>query len=259
MSVTSFLSRTASTAVLGLAEQKSITASIHTLEQRLTQYFPIGAIERKLQFGSSTRGTILPRFIDEQSDIDYMVVFSDSTYTTTTYLNRLRGFVEKRYSSSNVYQSHPTIVLDLNHIKFELVPAIETFWNGLQIPGKEGNWIRTDPNDFNERLTRKNVKYHHQIKPAIRLAKIWNARAGFPLDSYQLEKQICGISFDGNANLRDIFFKILDVLEVGSFAPKWIKEQLLLARARVAKIRKLESQGTNGLAVLEARRLLGVR
>src|SRR5690606_40140815 len=58
-----------------------------------------------------SRGTILPRSMDEQSDIDYMVVFSDGSATPQTYLNRLKTFVEKRYGSSEIYQSSPTIVL----------------------------------------------------------------------------------------------------------------------------------------------------
>lgn len=259
MSVLSFFSKTASAAVLSLDEQRAIAKSVNTLEERLAQFFPDGAIARKLQFGSSTRGTILPRAIDENSDVDYMVVFSENCYTTTTYLTRLRSFVEKRYSASTVYQSHPTIVLELNHIKFDLVPTTDNFLWGLQIPGNDGNWVRTDPNDFNEKLERKNVRYNHQIKPAIRLLKMWNAKCGFPFESYQLERQVCNMHFDRAANLRDILFSVIDNLEVRYFSPKWINERLSLARARVAKIRKLELQGLTGLAELEARRLLGQR
>jgi len=259
MSVLNFLTKTATTAVLSNDEQRSIATSIRTLEERLEHYFPENTIKRKLQFGSSTRGTILPRIVDEQSDIDFMVVFSDATFTPATYLSRLRSFVEKRYSASNIYQSHPTIVLELNHIKFDLVPATEGFLYGLQIPGKDGTWIGTNPNDFNEKLERKNVKHNHQIKPAIRLLKIWNARHDFPFESYRLEQQICSMYFANSANLKDILFTIFEDLRTGLFSPKWINNHLTQARLRIAKIRDLEARGLTGLAEIEARRLLRMR
>ena len=259
MSVLNFLTTTATTAVLSMDEQRSITTSIRALEERLGPYFPAKTVKRKLQFGSSTRGTILPRLIDEQSDVDFMIVFSDATFTTATYLNRLRSFVEKHYSASNIYQSHPTIVLELNHIKFDLVPATEVSLYGLRIPGKDGEWIGTNPNDFNEKLEQKNVKHNHQIKPVIRLLKIWNARHGFPFDSYRLEQQICGMYFSNSANLKDIFFSIFENLSAGLFAPKWIKDHLTQARLRIAKIRDLEARGLGGLAEIETRRLLRIR
>ena len=81
-------------------------------------------IEEKFNFGSYTRVTILQRKADEESDVDYMVVFDNSNnYTPQTFLDRLKRFAETKYSTSEIYQSSPTIVLELNNIKFELVPA----------------------------------------------------------------------------------------------------------------------------------------
>ena len=96
MSVLSFLTNTASSAVLSSPEQSSITTSITTLQSRMALHFDTGIIKQHFRFGSSTRGTILPRSMDEHSDIDYMIVFSDNTATPQTYLNRLKAFVEKR-------------------------------------------------------------------------------------------------------------------------------------------------------------------
>lgn len=78
MSVLSFLTDTASSAVLSTAEQSLITTSISTLQTRLGQHFSSGVIKQHFRFGSSTRGTILPRSMDERSDIDYMIVFSEN-------------------------------------------------------------------------------------------------------------------------------------------------------------------------------------
>lgn len=54
----------------------------------------MGSLKQHFRFGSSTRGTILPRSMDEQSDIDYMIVFNENNATPQTYLNRLKTFVE---------------------------------------------------------------------------------------------------------------------------------------------------------------------
>ena len=162
MSVLSFLTNTASSAVLPATEQSSITTSITTLQSRMGLHFDSSAIAQHFRFGSSTRGTILPRSMDEQSDIDYMVVFSDGSATPQTYLNRLKSFVEKRYGSSEIYQSNPTIVLELNHIKFDLVPATKTWLGELQIPNAAGGWMTTNPNDFNATLDAKNKEF--QVK-----------------------------------------------------------------------------------------------
>lgn len=68
MSVLSFLTDLASRAVLSGTEQQSINTSVSTLQNRLGLHFEAGAIKQHFRFGSSTRGTILPRSMDEQSD-----------------------------------------------------------------------------------------------------------------------------------------------------------------------------------------------
>lgn len=212
MSVLSFLTNTASSSVLSLSEQSSITTSITTLQSRMALHFARGIIKNHFRFGSSTRGTILPRSMDEHSDIDYMIVFSDNLVTPQTYLNRLRTFVEKRYGTSEIYQSSPTIVLELNHIKFDLVPATTTWIDELQIPNSSSGWINTNPNDFNALLEVKNKEHKFLIKPTIRLCKYWNATAGFPFQSFELEKWICGLNFWMQSNQKDYFFSVIENL-----------------------------------------------
>src|SRR5260370_9100413 len=82
------------------------TTEIYTLS--LHDALPICAIAQHFRFGSSTRGTILPRSMDEQSDIDYMVVFSDGSATPQTYLNRLKSFERGRIDrkSTRLNSSH---------------------------------------------------------------------------------------------------------------------------------------------------------
>ena len=74
LSVLSYLTQRASDAVLNGTEKTSIDKSITTLKSRLDVYFG-DKLKTHFRFGSSTRGTILPRSLDEHSDIDYMLVF----------------------------------------------------------------------------------------------------------------------------------------------------------------------------------------
>jgi hypothetical protein len=133
----------------------------------------------------------LPRNFDEESDIDILVVFnySEYTYTPETYRNQLKRFAESRYSTSKVLKSHPSIVLEMNKIKFDLVPSRITgnyFYTTYQIPDKNGYWQNTDPKGFNEELTRVNTQYNYIVKPLIRVFKRWNSYNDYPYSSYEL-------------------------------------------------------------------------
>ena len=120
-----------------MIKKASLNTSISTLEYRLELFFGSNIIEN-FKFGSSTRDTILPRKADSNSDIDYMVVFNNSNDNTPqTFLDRLKRFADTYYKNSEIHQSFPTIVLDLNHIKFELVPAYKSCF-GYYIPNKTG-------------------------------------------------------------------------------------------------------------------------
>ena len=240
MSVLSFLTNTASSAVLSATEQSSIATSITTLQSRMSLHFDSGAIAQHFRFGSSTRGTILPRSMDEQSDIDYMVVFSDGSATPQTYLNRLKSFVEKRYGSSEIYQSSPTIVLELNHIKFDLVPATKTWLGELQIPNGAGGWMTTNPNDFNATLDAKNKEHKSLIKPTVRLFKYWNATAGFPFQSFEMEKWVCGLSFWFLANQKDYFLAVIENLNTSTSYSQRVNNEITRAKNIVANVRQYE-------------------
>lgn len=126
MSVNSYLKTLASDLVLSDEEKTSIKTSINAINTRLD--FCFSDITEKMVFGSYARGTILPRKADSKSDIDLMIVFSNPYgYKPQSFLNRLKNFAERYYPCSIVYQSSPTIVLELNHIRFELIPAINSY------------------------------------------------------------------------------------------------------------------------------------
>lgn len=255
MSVLSFLTNTASNAVLSSTEQSSITTSITTLQSRMALHFDSGVIKQNFRFGSSTRGTILPRSMDEQSDIDYMVVFRDSDSTPQTYLNRLKTFVENRYGSSEIYQSSPTIVLDLNHIKFDLVPATTNWFGEFRIPNGSSGWMTTNPNDFNTTLETKNKEYKSLIKPTIRLFKYWNATSGFPFESFMMEKWVCGLSFWFLTNQKDYFFAVIGNLNTSSSYSQRVNNEIARAKNIVAKVKQYEKNEMPVTAESEIKKL----
>lgn len=189
MSVNSYLQNLASDLVLSDSEKSSITTSINTIKSRLDSYF--SDVTEKKVFGSYVRGTILPRKVDSESDVDLMVVFSNPYgYKPQSFLNRLKNFAEYYYSRSEIYQSSPTIVLELNHIKFELTPAYVSY-GCYYIPKGPSDWVYTDPDGFYDTLTKCNVNNAYKIKPVVRLIKHWNIQKNYrDLASYYLEKKI---------------------------------------------------------------------
>lgn len=239
MSVLSYLEKRASEAVLSGDENSSISTSIATLQSRLNSHFGADLSEH-FKFGSQTRGTILLRAMDEHSDIDYMIVFKDGGYTPQTYLDRLKRFVEKYYSTSSIKQTSPTITLELNHIKFDLVPALKGYWTGTyQIPNGTSAWRDTNPNDFNATLTIKNNAESYKIKPTIRLAKFWNARAGYVFESFGFEKWIVDQSYFLISNQRDYLFRVFEAMAVPTDT-QWRKDRVQRAKDIVAKVRQYE-------------------
>jgi hypothetical protein len=214
MSVLTHLQKIGSDLVLSPAEKISIGTSILTLETRLNNYFD--NIQEKFVFGSYDREVILPRKNDENSDVDYMVVFRDgSDKKPQTLLTRLKTFVELKYSKSEIYQSSPTVVLELNHIKFELVPAYKDYWGTLYIPAPSSDyqdWISSNPKKMKEDLINKNTNNGYNIKPLVRILKYWNVKNGKVYSSYELEKYIVGNVYIFCTSLKDYFYSAVATL-----------------------------------------------
>jgi len=183
-------------------ERDYINEKIGNIRTKLNDYFGSG-INEIVVFGSYKRDTILPRKYDEKSDIDILVVFNNSQneYTPETYRSRLKRFADAKYPTSTVVKDHPSIVLELNKIKFDLVPCrvVANFFSSTyQIPDKNGSWMDTDPTGFNNKLTQANTRYNSLVKPMVRLFKRWNAWNSYPYSSYELENLIADMNFSND-------------------------------------------------------------
>lgn len=199
----------------------------------------------------------MPRHIDSSSDIDYMIVFEKGGFKPQTYLDRLKRFAETRYSSSEIYQSSPTVVLELNHIKFDLVPALHYYDSTYQIPKNANDWQMTNPNDFNATLEAANTGSGYALKPVIRLAKIWNTSSsnGSVYDSYSLEKWIAEMKFYGCSNQKEYLFNVIDSMSANTSA-QWRNDKINRAKELVANVRDYERRGYVATAELEVKKLV---
>lgn len=264
MTINSYLAGIANSAILRDQTKQGIQVSVTTLQSRLQEYF--GAdISRTVVFGSYSRGTILPRSMDPNADVDLMVVFADGSSRPQTYLDRLRRFAGFRYASSEIAQSSPTIVLTLNHIRFELVPATESWFSGLRIPASASDyrdWIETDPTGFNGELSQTNAAYNNQIKPLVRVMKYWNAKAGYPYESYALEQAIVGRGFyliglwNNNPQLKDYFFDFAEGLSASWSASQTKQNAVNRLKEVVSQAKELEACGSMMAAESAIKKLL---
>lgn len=198
-------------------EREKINGSLQQLEHVLRSKLSTN-IREFVRFGSFTRNTILPRKYDPESDVDLMVVFDTTLqmFKPETHRNKLIEVIATAYPNSISKKDFPVVKLELNHIMFDLVPAYSSYlWAGRSyyIPAKNNEWQLTVPNDINESLSRMNQNYgNNVVRNVIRLCKHWNAFAGYPLESYQMEKRIVNMLFWWGDNLYDKFLSTLDNL-----------------------------------------------
>ena len=195
--INSYLSVLQSELYVNGDEREKIRKSIDTIFARLSLFFGnpdrnIHRIVRKEIFGSYSRDTMLSRKYDDDSDIDLMIIFQDSeSYTPQTCLNWLKSFAEYWYSTSLIKQSLPTVVIELENIKFELVPAYEDKYGLLHIAKNSSEWQYTNPKELNEKMDDLNQKTNFKFKRMIRAIKYWNVKKNLrKYKSYMLEEYL---------------------------------------------------------------------
>lgn len=249
MSVNNYLTLLSSNLVLSSVENANISTSISALSKRLDLYFNNGELHRHFQFGSSTRGTILPRRVDSESDVDYMVVFKNPKgYTPETLLKYLKDFMYYYYKRSEIYKDSPTMVLELNHIKFELVPAIQDAYGNLFIPSKTNflsRWMPTDPLGFNDKLTKVNVSNSSKIKPLVRLMKYLNrSKLNGHLSSYELENLLVQkFEYNSQSSLKEYLYASIESLPSSYTDSQTYKDRLERVKTKIKEVQWYEERG----------------
>ncbi|CAN5440990.1 hypothetical protein BH11BAC1_BH11BAC1_10320 [soil metagenome] len=195
----------------GSSERTKINNSIEALKKNLKSEFGNDIKEIKI-FGSFKRDTILPGRIDYNSDVDVMIIFDHERlkYTPETYRNQLKRFAENKYNRSETVKDFPTVRIDLSHITLDLIPTkVEKYFfsDSYSIPDKNNNWMLTDPDGFNDKLTQVNSNNNSIVKPIIRLLKAWNCNNSYPFESFKLEVIIADKNFY-NENIETGFYYV---------------------------------------------------
>jgi len=244
VSLLTHLENLAGAALLRGSERAKNRQSAQLLEERLAEYFQ-DEITDAFAYGSSIRGTSLPQYYSESIDIDYLVVFENDGRTPLTYLKQLLDFAQLHYRRSVVCQSTPAVCIRMAHLTFELVPALPAFFNDYKIPTSRGEWKGANPNGLEKKLIQRNQECSGMLKPAIRLAKLWNTHAGRVFGSFDLETQAASFDYSGARNVRDHFLVILRSLSLGIFsdAAAWRKSALHRARDLATEAVELDAQG----------------
>jgi len=230
-------------------ERNRIDSSLVNIIGKLEDYFE-DEIDQSIIFGSYTRDTILPRQFDGNSDIDILIQFNSVDFDKLkpeSYRNQLKKFASENYRNSTIIKDHPSVIIELNHIKFDLVPSIFDegfFYDSIEIPDKDGGWMETEPEAFNEKLIEVNTKYNSIVKPIIRLLKYWNSSHDYPYYSYDLETQIADMNFN-NDNHESGFLNTIRKLSTSDL-PDWAWN----------KINVLKSNGKWISEYLERRQIL---
>lgn len=221
------------------AERAKINTSIDNIITRIDEYFGDEVSQISL-FGSYSRDTILPRKYDEKSDIDILIEFNTEKYKKLkpeSYRNKVHKFASDTYRNSIVGKDHPSVVVELSFIKYDLVPCIfdkGIIWDSIEIPDKDGGWMETEPEKFKTTLTKANTRYNSIVKPIIRLLKYWNACNEYPYASYDLERSIADMDFSGD-DFQSGFFYAVNKLSTYEMAG-WAKNAVSNLKSRADKL-----------------------
>ncbi|NPC58539.1 SMODS domain-containing nucleotidyltransferase [Caenimonas soli] len=246
MSVLSYLQSLAGDALHWPGEKKKVTQAVDKLASRIKMYFGDEVVEH-FKFGSTIRGTSLPKVFSDTTDVDYLVAFADRSFKPKTLIQKLVRFAEEEYPRNVVYQSSPAVVIEMSAVTFELVPAQYTlirFFHDFRIPNSSAtDWVATNPRGFEEKLVARNGECHHKLKAAIRLAKVWNVENNHVFSSYRLETLAVEGSYSFDSNLRDYFRTLMLNLPEDELDEKWRVKRLQLGKARLSKALELEKAG----------------
>lgn len=242
-------------------EREYIEQKIINFQSSIKAYFG-NNINDILVFGSYKRDTILPRKFDENSDIDVLIVFNQAQneFSPETYRNHLNRFASTKYSTTKILKDHPSVVLEMSNIKFDLVPCrlYNGFWNdSYQIPSKSGIWMKTDPKGFNEKLTASNNRFGSIVKPIIRLLKCWNAYNGYPFASFDLEQIIADFNFS-NDNLQTGFLRAIKNLPTNNLA-NYQSKKVETLKNNMNWIKEYLERDNQGKAIEVVCRILGLK
>ena len=153
-------------------QRQNIIGSHTHLRQNIL--IPLDYVSDSFLTGSYKKHTM----IRPPSDVDIFVLINHSHYeiTPNAVLNKLKRDLLGSYPDSEIRQEKPCIVLDFNHCKFELTPAIKVSQYAnpdYYIPAQGGNtWMQAEnPRVLEERLSNANRRLNGMLTRLIKMMK----------------------------------------------------------------------------------------
>ena len=207
------------------AERNRIITTHTHLRQNILQR--LDYVKNTILTGSYKRRTI----IRPMNDVDIFVIlnYSPGSFgnpTPQTILNRLKRDLSTTYPNTNIKQDKPCIILEFNHCKFELTPAIEGYtWGGsyYEIPNTTNinSWQRIDsPDVLGEQLTRAN-RQNPLLIPLIKMMKKSKVKNNLKIPR-SFEMEVLAINQLGYvSNYRDGVIKLLEIYGWLNFNDLW--------------------------------------
>lgn len=190
MDINTYYTELANALIFSTDKRERIDKSIDFFKKEIWGQFQDRLVE-VVVFGSYSRDTIIRK--DDEADVDMVVIYKTREVQPDTYLKQIKTFCEGTYNRSTIYQDHPTIVIDMEHIKFEIVPSIYVSTGVVKIPApksKEVKWVNTNPKELIAKVQNKDKNNKNLILPIIRILKYWNTLNGRPFTSFQIERAI---------------------------------------------------------------------
>jgi len=203
-------------------QRDKIKTSHKHLRENILQ--PLDYVSHTFLTGSYKKKTL----INPANDIDVFVVlkgYSQSSYDTNyitpnAILNKLKKDLQRTYPNTSIKQDKPCIVIEFNHVTFELTPAIEIeSWsqhNNFYIPqmSKNNTWQSVEnPRILEEKLTEVNKRLNQKLNPLIKMMKKCKVNNNIKTPSFEMEQMAINSLYYNIDNYRDGVQKLLRVYE----------------------------------------------
>jgi predicted nucleotidyltransferase len=173
-------------------QRDKIKTSHKHLREKILQ--PLDYISHTFLTGSYKKKTL----INPANDIDVFIVLSGYTQYNikpNTILDKLKKDLQKTYPNTIIKQDKPCVVIEFNHVTFELTPAIEIenyqIHNPFYIPemSKNNTWqLIENPRVLEEKLTEANKRLNQKLNPLIKMMKKCKIHNNINTPSFEMEK-----------------------------------------------------------------------
>lgn len=142
-------------------------------------------VEKTFLTGSYKKSTIINQ---TDNDVDMFVVlkgYDQYSIKPNTILDKLKNDLQGKYTQTKIKQNRPCVVLEFNHITFELTPVIQID-NSLQLAlgfdntpdfympntSNTNEWVQVgNPRILEQKLSKANSNLSYQLVPLIKMMK----------------------------------------------------------------------------------------